>query len=378
DNFSEDCLTLNIWAPTHPHGTSLPVLVWFFGGGFVTGGANSLYYNPTQWVQRTQAHIVVSVNFRSNIFGFPNAAGLKEQNLGLLDQRTSLEWLRMNIGAFGGDAARIVAWGESAGAIAVDFLNFAFPTDPIFYGSIQDSGTALYPPAQSISNDTAQASFAQVGTELGCIPGETQLDCLRGVAWEDIEAVLSSNTSIPSFLPIPDGRIIFADYRAEYATGDVARVPALIGTNAHELNAIQAQLPGVPVNPNLDALTNVTFLCTAAETARLRQGQGLTTFRYRYDGDFPNISPPEYPGAYHAAELPLLFGTAGQFHGASTEYEDVVSRKLQDLWLDFVSDPAGGLLRAGWGSFGAEKAALLGGEDAPLKVVDMQELDGVC
>ncbi|KAJ6523972.1 Alpha/Beta hydrolase protein [Mycena capillaripes] len=376
EDFSEDCLTLNVWAPAKsPSAASLPVLVWFFGGGFLGGGANSLYFNPKQWVQRTQSHIVVSVNFRSNIFGFPNAAGLGEQNLGVLDQRASLEWLRVNIMAFGGDATRIVAWGESAGAIAIDFLHFAFPTDPIFYASILQSGTALFPPKSSISTDTAQANFAQVGAQLGCAPGASQLDCLRGIEWQDIEVLLSANASIPHFLPIPDERIVFANYRARYATGNVARVPALIGTNAHELNALVAQIPGAPFNATTDAQGNALFLCTAAETARLRQAQGLTTFRYRYDGNFPNISPPEFPGAYHASELPLLFGTAGQFHGASTEYEDVVGATMQVLWLDFVRDPAGGLE---WGSFGKDNAVLLGDEDAPVKVIDVEELYAGC
>lgn len=88
--FSEDCLTLNVWTPQKPK-TALPVIIWYFGGGFVQGGTNSLYYNPLSWVQRTQEHIVVTANFRSNIFGFPNAANLTHQNLGLADMRLSLE-----------------------------------------------------------------------------------------------------------------------------------------------------------------------------------------------------------------------------------------------------------------------------------------------
>lgn len=123
--FDEDCLTLNIWAPP-PSEKELPVFVWYFGGGFKEGGTSALYYNPQSWVQRTQEHIVVTVNFRSNIFGYPNAAGLTEQNLGLLDQRMGLEWVRENIANFGGDPAKIVTWGESAGAVASDYLNFAY------------------------------------------------------------------------------------------------------------------------------------------------------------------------------------------------------------------------------------------------------------
>ncbi|KAJ7927057.1 Alpha/Beta hydrolase protein [Mycena leptocephala] len=259
EKFSEDCLTLNVWAPARPQGLTLPVLVWFFGGGFVQGGTNSL------------------VNFRSNIFGFPNAAGLADQNLGLLDQRVALEWVRTNIGGFGGDAQRIVAWGESAGAIAADFLNFAFPADPIVYGSIMESGTALFPASVSLSTDTAQVNFATVAAQLGCAPGAAQIECMR---------------AIPA---IPDERIVFADYTARYAAGAFARVPALIGTNQHELNALGSQVPGMPLNQTaLDIIGNQTFLCTAAATSKLRQAHGLTTFRYQYDGDFANISPPEF------------------------------------------------------------------------------------
>ncbi|KAJ7725458.1 Alpha/Beta hydrolase protein [Mycena metata] len=71
--FSEDCLTLNVWTPALTDGTKLPVvLVWFFGGVFLQGGTHSLYFNLTSWIQCTQGHIFVSANYRINIFGFPN------------------------------------------------------------------------------------------------------------------------------------------------------------------------------------------------------------------------------------------------------------------------------------------------------------------
>jgi carboxylesterase type B len=105
---SEDCLTISVWAPRGAK-KNLPVLLWIYGGSFKFGGENVPYQIPTQWVQRTKDHIVVSFNYRVNIFGFPNAAGLDEdkQNLGLLDQRLAVEWVRDNIAAFGGDAKRI-------------------------------------------------------------------------------------------------------------------------------------------------------------------------------------------------------------------------------------------------------------------------------
>ncbi|KAJ7724115.1 Alpha/Beta hydrolase protein, partial [Mycena metata] len=108
--------------------------------GLLSGSAHSLYFNPTSWIQRTQGQIVVSTNYRVDIFGFPNAPGLADWNLGLLDQRAVLEWVRTNIGAFGGNPGRIIAWGESSGAISVNFLHFLLPGDPIVYRSIMESG----------------------------------------------------------------------------------------------------------------------------------------------------------------------------------------------------------------------------------------------
>lgn len=155
ETLSEDCLTLNVWTPEPPR-SGLPVIIFFFGGHFIQGGTNSRFFDPQSWLERTQEHIVITVNFRSNIFGFPMAPGLDEQNLGLLDQRLAPEWVRDNIDSFGGDPAKMTLWGESSGAIATDFLNFAYPSDPIVGGMILASNNALFPIEASVSFDTAQ------------------------------------------------------------------------------------------------------------------------------------------------------------------------------------------------------------------------------
>lgn len=394
ETFSEDCLTLNIWTPQGPLREDLPVIVWHFGGGFVQGGTNALIYNPESWVQRTQEHIVVTVNFRSNLFGFPNAAGLAEQNLGLLDQRFALEWVRDNIARFGGNPSRIVKWGESAGAIACDFLNFAYPEDPIASGMILDSGTALFPIQASVSFDEGHTNFTSVAESVGCEYATSELECMRGVPWRTLLGVMAADSTLV-FLPIIDEKIVFGNYSERYAMGALSSVPALIGTNQHELFALVPQT-GLDTPFNATAFAefekryddegNAAFLCaSAAGTSLLRHssntdsaGRRLTTYRYRYDGNFPNVSPKLYPGAFHTAELPLLFGTAGMYHGASTAYEEEVGAKMQDLWLAFAKDPLDGLKEAGWGSYAEGKAVLLGGADAPMVQVELGEVDGVC
>ncbi|KAK5723778.1 hypothetical protein LTR15_005478 [Elasticomyces elasticus] len=392
ETFSEDCLTLNVWTPliSQPQVVEselLPVIVWFFGGGFVQGGTNALYFNPESWVQRTQAHIVVTVNFRSNLFGFPNAAELTEQNLGLLDQRFALEWVRDNVAKFGGDPSRIVKWGESAGAIACDFLNFAHPDDPIVHGMIIDSGTALFPTAATVSLDTGHANFTSIANAVGCGYATSQLECMRTIPWETLEGVMGGDSSL-AFLPIIDEKVMFGNYTERYGMGAVSSIPAIIGTNQHELNALIPQTGlNAPYNATsfavfeakYDAAANATFLCeSAVGTSLLRHNANLTTYRYRYDGNFPNISPKAYPGAFHAAELPLLFGTAGRYHGASTAYEEEVGQGIQDLWLAFAEEPEEGLERAGWDSYAHGKAVLLGGPNAPVVSIDVEEIDGVC
>lgn len=148
-SISEDCLTLSVWTPTSNNNQScrsnelLPVEIWIYGGGFSTGGQDVPYQIPSQWVERTQDHIVASINYRVNIFGFPNAAGLSDQNVGLLDQRAAVEWVRDNIVRFGGDPSRMLLWGQSAGSISVDYYNYAYPKDPIVSAFSMDSGTAF-------------------------------------------------------------------------------------------------------------------------------------------------------------------------------------------------------------------------------------------
>lgn len=134
---SEDCLYLNVYAPAQPTSERLPVFIYIPGGGFTSGGADSLYKIPDQWIQATQAHIVVTMNYRVNLFGFPAAAAAHE-NVGLLDQRMVVEWVRDNIAAFGGDVGQMVLWGQSAGAASVGMYGYTYPHDLIVKGLISD------------------------------------------------------------------------------------------------------------------------------------------------------------------------------------------------------------------------------------------------
>src|SRR6202035_3544354 len=113
---SEDCLTLNVWAPfdTNPAKKSpaLPVMVWIYGGGFTTGGTSENRQDGEFLAHR--GVIVVSMNYRLGIFGFLALPELTNEspnhasgNYGLMDQTAAIEWVRKNIAAFGGDPERV-------------------------------------------------------------------------------------------------------------------------------------------------------------------------------------------------------------------------------------------------------------------------------
>jgi carboxylesterase type B len=157
-------------------------------------------------------------SYRLNIFGFPNAAALNQTdlNLGFLDQRLGLEWVRSNIASFGGDPSRISLWGQSAGSMSVDYYNFAYPHDPIVSGLIMDSGTAFTPLG---TNDPTHTNFTFVAGHFGCgnLSAPAELACMRKIRSREIENFLKAyqdnGTQPPiSFNPVIDNRTKFANY----------------------------------------------------------------------------------------------------------------------------------------------------------------------
>lgn len=230
---SEDCLSLSVWTPAAeqiPEGELLPVLLFIYGGGFGTGGMDVPYQVPAEWVQRTQAHVVVSFNYRLNIFGFPGAAGLEQQNLGLLDQRLAVEWVRDNIAAFGGDPDRIVLWGQSAGAMSVAYYNYAWVEDPIVKGLIHDSGTEFTGNYLGISAPE-YSNFSFVAQNVGCgdLGPEEELACMRNVSAADIEDFVhaySDAGTLPSitFAPKVDGTLVYENYTEQALSGAISKI----------------------------------------------------------------------------------------------------------------------------------------------------------
>ena len=169
---SEDCLTLNVWTKPQSGDKKKAVLVWFHGGGFSSGSSIYPGYNG-KFLANEQDVVVVSINYRLNIFGFPGDPLLSTPNLGFLDARLAMEWIRDNIESFGGDLGRITMFGQSAGAGLVDFYSYAYPDDAIANGFVLLSGVADGgdPPAPK---GTASSVWLRIAGAVGC-PNATEI-----------------------------------------------------------------------------------------------------------------------------------------------------------------------------------------------------------
>ncbi|KAJ7605188.1 carboxylesterase [Roridomyces roridus] len=357
--FGEDCLTLNVWAKNSTE-LGRAVMVFFYGGRFDIGGTNSPFYNG-QYLADSEDIVVITVNYRTNIFGFPGAPQTT-QNLGLLDQRLALEWVRSNAAAFAGDPARITIFGQSAGGIAVDYHAFAFADDPIAAGVIAQSGTAL-----SLAANTPEVALGHWTTASGIIGCASDGDdpavvmqCMRSKNFSQILAAeaqivtAGDPTLLPSppFQPTVDNITVFADYLALSEAGQFAKLPYLVGSTDNEagLYRVPALAFGLSISDSQWDLFNLAgFTCPASRSALSRSTAGVPTWRYRYFGDWDNLRLFPGSGAYHGSELEMVFGTAEDVSGeASGVQQEGVSGMMRQAWGAFAKDPRAGLTALGW------------------------------
>jgi cholinesterase len=174
-----------------------------YGGAFNMGSSKMM--NGAS-IANNQDIIVVSINYRVNVFGFPGAPSLTHFNPGFLDQRLAVEWTRDNIAAFGGDPERITLYGQSAGSMSVDDYSFAWTSDPIVNGFILSSGTALMSRGE-VRRDQSSNWYA-LSQKLGCGGKEAaanSVKCVQGKPWKDVY------NAAGMFGPSNDNKTLFAD-----------------------------------------------------------------------------------------------------------------------------------------------------------------------
>ena len=234
-----------------------------------------------------------------------------------------------------------------------------------------------------------QSNFSFVASNVGCDyahNAEKELECMRKVPWDVIENFVggyTDNGTTPSiiFEPIPDEKIIFANYTARYAQGKVSQRPAIFSNTQEEGNALVTYHRSGINETAAEAVTLDAFLCPSALTSKLRTLAGLKTYRSIYAGNFSNVSPLPWMGPYHASDLPILFGTHQDYtngEGHSTPFEFEVSEKMEDLLLSFMLDPQHGLEKHGWAPYSSGEIVKFAADGVVMQNVSVQSVDGVC
>ena len=250
---SEDCLYLNIWKPAEnsvakSKGKSvlisvsksvtgsailLPVLVYFYGGGFKGGDGSEYRYDGADLARK--GIITITVNYRLGIFGFLAHPELSVEsghhasgNYGLQDQTAALRWVSKNISAFGGDPSRVTIAGESAGSISV-FAQMATPLSRnLFAAAIGESGAMIKPTFIPVSLDTAEHNGLDFMTRAGL----KNLKAMRAMpAKKLLDLEFNRNEKLPAVI---DGYFFKEIPALTFAAGRQAKVPLLVGWNSAE------------------------------------------------------------------------------------------------------------------------------------------------
>ncbi len=400
----EDCLFLNVWTPTEPGDDGLvPVMVWLHGGAFVFGSGGDKYY-AGQHLAETHGVVMVTVNYRLGPLGFLAHPALAAEdpeypssgNYGLDDQLAALQWVQRNIARFGGDPARVLLFGESAGGFSTCVHYVSPRSEGLFAAAIVQSGLC----ASSVlepSRAEAEAAGIVTAQELGCPPlGPEAAACLRSKPADALLAAtalpdpadqppggpfyVGGSTSLLTTLPNVDGFVLKAPLRQAFAAGGYARRPLIVGTNRDEGTLFHSPLFAREVADEAEyraalerrfgasnaaeilsrysattlgganrALAEVTgdafFVCPARRTARgaAAAGAGWPVYLYSFERA-PEQAFLDGLGVFHSAEIPFVFGTDPAFPLAiAGESGRPIAEAMQAMWTRFAQagDPNG-------------------------------------
>ncbi len=250
DGMSEDCLSLNVWTPAKSASERLPVLVYIFGGGFQNGDGSEPRYDGESMAR--QGLVAVSLNYRTNVFGFFVHPELTKEsphhasgNYGLLDQVAALRWVQKNIAAFGGDPRRVTIAGESAGSISVSALMASPLSKGLMAGAICESGAAIasLPPRPLAEAEEAGVTFA-AGV------GASSVAALRAMSARQLQEAAGQAKGV-RFSTAMDGYFLARTLTEIALAGEQAKVPLLAGSNTEEQGARGVFAGGEPTPDTL-------------------------------------------------------------------------------------------------------------------------------
>ncbi|MCY3812764.1 MAG: carboxylesterase family protein [Gammaproteobacteria bacterium] len=362
----EDCLLLNVWTRAEHVDEAAPVMVWIHGGGLTVGSGDAY---PGELLT-SKGVVLVTINYRLGPFGFlalPELGAESESgasgNQGIRDQIAALEWVRDNVGNFGGDPGNVTIFGESAGSMSVSFLQASPLARGLFHRVIGQSGGAFGPMTVADAAETAGAEFA------AALAGDASLSALRTLPADHVLATFLSNPAFSQALGIVDGEVIPDELSAIFARGEQADVPVMIGSNADEGTAlfsylgpafgdglagfeayvaatlgevaddVRAHYPATDdaqaMESWMDLMGDAMFTWPMRAWARAMQTVPSETWLYWFTKE-PPIAESDRYGAFHAAEIGYVFGNVDLFGAVPADADHALSDLMATVWTQFA------------------------------------------
>ncbi len=386
---SEDCLTLNIWAPKHAH--NAPVFFWIYGGALWNGSSRDALYNGKHLAEH--GVVVVSINYRLGPLGWLALPALSAEsphgvsgNYGLLDQIAALHWVHDNIAAFGGNPANVTIAGESAGALSVMYLMASPQARGLFAKAIAESAYMISMPQLRQARHGIPSAEAS-GTKFMQALHASTLAELRAMSPAQITKAAVKARYQP-WVTV-DGHFVPKQLVAIFEKGEQAHVPLLAGFNAGEIRSLRVLAPKVPASKEkyirtirsrygdlaneflrlypasnmqqsiLATTRDALYGWTAEELVRKQTAIGEPAYLYFFDHGYPAADKAGLHG-FHASELPFVFGN---LDGTPMNWPKVpdtpeqrrISAAMMDYWTSFAR--TGKPVAAGepdWPAFGSD------------------------
>lgn len=418
---SEDCLFLNVWTGAKSAAERRPVLVWFYGGRFISGAGSEPLYDGEGLARK--GLVVVTMNYRTGVFGFLATPELSKEsghnasgNYGLLDQITCLRWVRKNIAAFGGDPGRVTIAGQSAGAGSVLFLSDSPLAKGLYHRAIAQSGARFPndPELRSLATSWRPLKDAEnAGVKYAEAHGTHSLKEMRALSWQQLlEGNNANDESVygkpppPLFRPVVDGWVIPLNYSDTYARGSQNDVPILTGNNLDESGAqpqpaVKLDVLLIAVKQKYGAMAD-EFLklypassdheAGLAQNASARDGSRVSTFLWATEWKksanskvftyFWTHAPPgpghDRRGAYHGSEINYVFNNLYATDRPWTDEDLRIAGIMSSYWANFAAngDPNGKDLPV-WPAFDSKSPTVmeLGDRLALIPVADNARLE---
>jgi para-nitrobenzyl esterase len=375
---SEDCLYLNVRSGNLDGGEKQPVMVWIHGGGHQFGSGDFNYYQNNALPKK--GVVLVTINYRLGAMGYMAHPALSAAdpngvsgNYGTLDQIAALKWVKKNISAFGGDPDNVTIFGESAGAWSVTELMASPLAKGLFHKAIGQSGSSSYHMGQMDGDGVGWPSGYDTGAKVASALGlkDPTAEELRAIPAQTLQSVITEEIS-EGFHHIRDGYVFPENVGLAFAKGEYNKVPMLFGYNSDEGTLffpndpqptvwLPDTVPGTKAElitqlsqafpQNAEKLVKLYSLDTDFQNggtqwmgdeifgvniryvARKNEDQGEDSYLYFFSRVPP--SDTQTLGAFHAAEIPFVFGSYEPILGQSDD-DKVLAELMQNYWVNFA------------------------------------------